>query len=370
MVRDLANALAGFDSVRVGLIGTLPHGSALPRDSYHPRVADYCVRTPSMPQPLRRIGIQSGYMTRFSQWLREDNGESSVIHAHLLPGFRLFPVVLRALWAGCPFVQTIHDWPPMEIPYYRQYRLLFRLHWWMAQRLLKRIPVMTVKSAFIRNYASRKWPNHRIQVIPNAVADDSGFLSVPNPPEQDPVRFLFWGELYPKKGPLLLVKAAALLRARHPDLAFRVVLAGGGPDYQRVQAAIEFERLADRVELLGAVSHDHLLRLLAAAHVVTLPSAYEGFGMAILEAMLAGRPVITTGRGGAAEIVCDSRQGVLVDRTPEAFANAMADLAHDPKRRRTIGIRARERAREFSWRSIASQYLEVYASAAARPRLT
>jgi glycosyltransferase involved in cell wall biosynthesis len=133
-----------------------------------------------------------------------------------------------------------------------------------------------------------------------------------------------------------------------------LVIAGDGPLRARVPDA------------RGFVPHDELQRLYARAAVVACPSRREGFGVACLEAMAHGRPVVATPVGGLRDLVVDGETGVVVPpRDPAALRAALQRLLGDPELRRRLGAAARRRAEErFSWAAATDATLAAYAEAA------
>ena len=133
-----------------------------------------------------------------------------------------------------------------------------------------------------------------------------------------------------------------------------LVVAGDGPLRHQVPGA------------RGFVRHDELQSLYARAAVVACPSRREGFGVACLEAMAHGRPVVATDVGGLRDLVVDGETGILVPaRDPVALRAALERLLADPELRRRLGSAGRERARErFSWDAVTEATLAAYADAA------
>src|SRR2546430_6483700 len=130
-----------------------------------------------------------------------------------------------------------------------------------------------------------------------------------------------------------------------------LVVAGDGPLRARVAGA------------RGFVPHDELHRLYARAAVVACPWRGEGFGVACLEAMAHGRPVVATDVGGLRDLVVDEETGLVVrPRDPRALRSALERLLADRELRSRLGAAGRERARrEFSWQAVTDATLDVYA---------
>jgi glycosyltransferase involved in cell wall biosynthesis len=162
--------------------------------------------------------------------------------------------------------------------------------------------------------------------------------------EAEPAEILFAGRLSPEKGVLELLEATE---------GRKLVVAGDGPLRPRVPGA------------LGFVPHEQLQRLYSRAAVVACPSRREGFGVACLEAMAHGRPVVATAVGGLRDLVVDGETGVLVPaRDPAALRAAFDRLLADRELRRRLGAAGRERAqRQFSWQAVTDATLDAYAEA-------
>lgn len=128
------------------------------------------------------------------------------------------------------------------------------------------------------------------------------------------------GALIPRKGHDILIDAAASL----PGISLWI--AGEGPERPRLATQIARLGLQNRVRLLGAIPHDSLPPLLAAADVMALASASEGLANAWVEALASGTPIVITQAGGAREILDRAAYGRIVSRTAEGFATAIADL--------------------------------------------
>lgn len=185
--------------------------------------------------------------------------------------------------------------------------------------------------------------------------------------KEGPFRFLFAGRHEPQKGLDILLSAVA--RAR--DLLegpFLLELAGEGSLTSRLRDESKALGLDGVVRFLGPLSRRDLVASFRRADVFVLPSRFEGFPVAILEAWAAGLPVVATAVGGIPDI-CTPETAILVRKEdPEALAQAMADLFQDSGKRASLGESGRRVAAErFSWDAIAREYERVYRRAGDLP---
>lgn len=175
-------------------------------------------------------------------------------------------------------------------------------------------------------------------------------------------RFLFCGRLVDWKGAQYLVKAfAPIARAG----LGRLDLIGDGELFDEVRAIVEAEGIGDRVVLHGRLPLEAYIDLLRRADVYTMPSVRECGGLALLEAMAIGLPIVATNWMGPAEYLKEGC-AILVDPTSEdamveGFTEAMQRLAASPDLRRSLGEAARERVLGgyFGWNRKAARVAEI-----------
>lgn len=159
----------------------------------------------------------------------------------------------------------------------------------------------------------------------------------------------------------VLIAAFALVASDYPNVD--LLIAGDGPDRERIAAQAGDAGIAARVEILGARPRAELWSLYKGALFFAMPSRLpEGLGLVFLESMACGRPVIATRSGGTPEIVIDGDNGFLIDgNQDEAFAVAMRAMLADENRRLAMGRRGCAMVRErFTWRAVADRHLRVY----------
>ncbi len=160
-----------------------------------------------------------------------------------------------------------------------------------------------------------------------------------------------------------LLRAAQLVLDRAPGLV--VLAVGQGPLEQEVASLHQELDLGERVRLLGF--RTDVPDLLAASDLFVLASAHEGLPVSIMEAMLAGLPVVATAVGGVPEAVEEDVTGVLVPaHDAEALADALGAVVADPGRRASMGAAARERGRRFDISTAVEVQQRAYAELANR----
>lgn len=181
------------------------------------------------------------------------------------------------------------------------------------------------RSQLYRWLPQRQW--HKVHVVHCGL--DKAFHSVPAVPVPQAPRLLCVGRLCEQKGQLLLVQAAALLKAR--GLAFEIVLAGDGEMRREVEAEIERLGLQAHFRITGWVSSAQVRDELLAARAMVLPSFAEGLPVVIMEAMALRRPVLSTYVAGIPELVLQGQTGWLFPAGDiEALADAMATCLTAP----------------------------------------
>jgi len=183
---------------------------------------------------------------------------------------------------------------------------------------------------------------------------------------QDGQVLLFVGRIQPLKAPDVLLRAAADLLARRPELRRRLVVAVvGGPSGSGLGKPRALQELAQQlgiqaqVRFVPPVDRARLALWYRAADLVTVPSYSESFGLVAIEAQACGTPVVGAAVGGLPYAIGDG--GLLIDghRTTD-WSAGLAGLLDDPARRDLLSRKAVEHASRFSWERTTDQLLEVY----------
>lgn len=214
-------------------------------------------------------------------------------------------------------------------------------------------------------------PAHKVEVIPAGVN-----LDMFSPVERDYARreldigeenvILYVGRIEPLKGIDILLRAVPLLECAG-DL--RVLVVGGNPsgdtEMERLKRISRELGIQDSVTFTGPVPQDQLPAYYSAADVYVLPSHAESFGLAALEAMACGTPVVVSRVGGLKTFVDNAKTGYLVPwRCPEAFAQRLDMLLANPDLREAMGRAGRDKALSMGWDRVADRMLGYYAGLA------
>jgi glycosyltransferase involved in cell wall biosynthesis len=204
-----------------------------------------------------------------------------------------------------------------------------------------------------------------VSVVPYGV--DERFAPRPRRPDlvaryglDGAVVALFFGGLKPRKNLPLLLDVFARVAPAAP--AARLLIAGGGSLRETLERRARALGLGDRIVFTGYVPEAEKVDHFNLADVFVFPSALEGFGLAVGEAMSCGLPVLASDRGSIPEIVGDGESGLLADpAAPERFAERLAALLADAGLRQGLGRagRARVEAR-FRWDRCVAATAAVY----------
>jgi glycosyltransferase involved in cell wall biosynthesis len=258
-------------------------------------------------------------LVSFTRAARRAARNADVVHAHWLPAG------LVGAFCGRPLV--VQPWGTDVT--------LAKSAPWAARRVLRRARLAICASGELAD-AARELGAREARVIPNGIDVPVEVVEPDEPPH-----ILFAGRLSAEKGVRELVAATEGLP---------LVVAGDGPLRDEVPGA------------LGMVPHDELLRLYERATVVVCPSLREGFGVACLEAMAAGRPVVASAVGGLRDLVVDGETGLLVPPGDVAALRAALErLLGDAVLRRRLGHAARERVLAgFTWKRYAELVRRAY----------
>ncbi len=304
--------------------------------------------------------------------------DTSFAHNFAFPAFlRKFspdlyhiPLNSVAYWMPRPYIVTIHDMSTLLFPSRGDFRST--LHEERYRRgALRAARVITVSNSTRRDLeAVLRIPPERLRTIYSA--PDPTFLGSPDDAQQlDLERYsirspfiLYAGTVRPQKNVPRLVEAFAVLRGEfenHPqykDLGLVII----GDELSRnpsVRRAVIATRVEPFVRFLGFVPIETLKMFYRAATIFAFPSLYEGFGLAPLEAMACGTPVVASNLPPLVEAVGEAAELVTPDNVFD-IARGLRELLLNEARRKALSIAGRVHAQRFHWEETARNVLAVY----------
>jgi D-inositol-3-phosphate glycosyltransferase len=317
--------------------------------------------------PPRRVPKDRllAYMNDFAdalsrRWLARP---PDVVHAHFwMSGLAALD---GARGRGIPVVQTFHALGNVKRRYQKEADTSpvsrIRLEGQIASEADAIIATCTDEVRELGEYGA---PPGRVFVVPCGVDTTCFRPDGPSAPRDGRFRIVTFGRLVPRKGVDTIMEA--LCRVPEAEL-----VVAGGPDHGSLHRDVEARRLvrlayelhvADRVTFLGRVAHEHLPSLIRSADVAVSVPWYEPFGIAPVEAMACGVPVIVSAVGGHLDTVVDGVTGLYVPaRRPGALATLLRRLVADPELRCSLGAAAARHVPDrYTWARIAAETEAVY----------
>jgi glycosyltransferase involved in cell wall biosynthesis len=302
------------------------------------------------------------------QWLRGHVMHYDIVHIHAVFSFASLVAGHAAAAAAVPYVVrplgVLNRW---GVENRRRYLKALSLRW-LELPMLRKAAAMHYTSRMELNEVARFHLGNLQQVVPLGI-DLRPFDNLParqlfseHFPETAATRnILFLSRIDEKKGLDLLIEAFCRIAVGRPDI--RLVICGGGSPAitdqgQRRAASLG---LADRVTWTGHVSGELRFAAYSAAEIFVLPSHSENFGIALLEAMAAGLPCLSTDQVALAADAAADQAVMLAARHPAAIAGALVELLDSAPKRQSLAANARLLAqRQYSLQAMADGLLALY----------
>ena len=320
------------------------------------------------PKKLLGSGLRQGqrdvflYSPHLGSFVRENVSRFDIVHTHLPFSYPTLAAGKAAIRAGVPL--CYHQRGVFD-PARLSHKALKKRLWLNALELplcRRAACLFALTEAEVDSYRALGLEG-RIELVPNGVDLSAGSAVQPNWLQQigvDAEILLFMGRIHPLKGVEALQKAFLAIAADRPKA--HLVIAG--PDevglVGRLKADAETSGLRDRVHFPGLVSGGAKQALLARANLFLLPSAAEGFSMAILEALAASTPVVISPECHF-HAVATAGAGLVVPATSDALAEAATSILQEPARARDMGAAGRRLVEQsYGWDSVAGCFENIY----------
>jgi L-malate glycosyltransferase len=234
--------------------------------------------------------------------------------------------------------------------YYFILKPLFRSIWKNAASII-------ANSCGLAALANRFTPNIEIDVIPNGVRVED--FSQHNVYRRDnrTIRLLTVGRLVNRKRIDIAIEAVALLKERGFDV--HLDIAGDGVMADQLKSLAAEHDVEDIVNFLGVVAKHEMSELYSKSDIFVMCSEHEGMSNALLEAMAASLPVVTSNCEGVAELV--QGNGFVIEQiNAHKLAASIGNLMKNDELMRSMSQASREKAEQFCWKEVARAYIEKY----------
>lgn len=301
---------------------------------------------------IARIPLSPWLPVQIRRTLRHEKFD--ILHLH--EPFAPLLCVSALAQSNCTNVGTFHACHNRSRSYYVSKPVIKR---WMKKLHGK----ITVSKAAL-NYIYKYFPSEEYRIIPNGI--DVQTFSPEGPVRKEfidgKLNILFVGRLEKRKGLGHLLNACAILKRSFSN--FRIIVVGPGtrlrPRYQEQAKELEL----DDIVFTNFVSAAELPEYYRTADIYCAPATGgESFGIVLLEAMACGKPVIASNIEGYATVLSHSEEGLLVPQgNEEALAEAILSLAENRSLREQMGAKGKVKANKYSWKSVARQVVDYYAS--------
>ena len=356
----LTSSLSRFSDLDLTLLGTIPFGCKIPQ--IYPSNLHLCAfQTPGENDSLPDVLFSNLFYTT----LVGHSHDFDIIHLNIMPGLRAgtFFQLVKKMQRNTKLVLNLHDIPE-EVELYspdRLHAILSKLNFTVGTRHLSYFDSVVVNSLFVGSHYSSVSHSAKIQVIPNGI--NSSLFKFRNTNEKHNVRseILSYGNITPKKGGEILIRAFA--KSDVAKKAYTLTFIGkdiGGYSTKLAKLA-KVLGVGDHVLILKAMPRNELLRRILECSFTVFPSLWEGFGIAVLEAMALGKPVIATCVGGPSDFINDGVDGFLINpRDVDRLSRLLDLLSANPDLRDTIGENAIKKAEKYTWDRISEKYRSLY----------
>ncbi|MCC7449183.1 MAG: glycosyltransferase family 4 protein [Anaerolineae bacterium] len=400
---EIANRLSSNHSITVFSPGDGKH----PQGVIHDQGVQFHYTSPRMQRIERKLvnGLQNveavlnyprrkrpivatrwffpAYAAQVAQALCQEQWD--VIHIHDFPQFA------PAIRAAAPQARTVLHMHCLRLSQFDP--VLMRQYLQATDLVL--VIAQFIADAFVESFPERA---DRCHILKEGLALERFLTRQPQPSGSKKLQLLFVGRISPEKGVHILLKAFEQVARRYPQLELNIVGAAAAIGYSylipmsddplvrdlhrfytpirkrdnylpQLQAMIPPE-LAHRVHFIGSVPNSQVQEYFQQATAFIFPSVWkEPFGIALVEGMASGVPVIATLGGGNAELVAEGKAGFIVERNdPNALAEAISRIIEEPELARTMVQAAQQRISSlFTWDQCAGLLLDYYQNLLQQP---
>lgn len=280
-----------------------------------------------------------------------------IVDCGSVPFLPIFSCAASCRVSGSPLVITWFE-------YWDEYWRAYLGRRGQAARLIERLSTrfgdmhIAISDFTASRLSARRLSRCPLRVIELGV-DLEPIRAVPDGPKR--IDVLFAGRLTAQKNVRLLLEAVAETKRRGVSMSCGII--GNGPERGPLASAAEELGISQDVHFFGRIEDpQEFYRTVKEARVFVSPSAAEGFGLAVLEAMACGLPcvVVSSGLNASAQLVEDGVKGLVVSPSADELSTALGRVLSDGSLESELGQKARRFAEAFDWESLARKLEDSY----------
>jgi phosphatidylinositol alpha-mannosyltransferase len=297
---------------------------------------------------IARVALSPRVASKVKDILQQERFDIIHLHEPLAP---ILPITVLRLSTSIN-VGTFHA--------YNSNDRMYRYTSYILKRWFRKLDGKIAVSQPARDFIGRYFPG-TYALIPNGI-DVAQFSAAHEPVAEfmdGKVNILFVGRMEKRKGLRYLIKAYSKLKWDHPNI--RLIVVGPGkldPDSERALG----ERPTTDVVLVGGVSYEELPRYYHSAHIFCSPATgQESFGVVLLEAMAAGKPIVASNISGYASVLQDGQAALMVPpKDEDALVAALARLLQDQELCYRLGEQGPRIVQRYDWSTVSQEVLDYY----------
>lgn len=317
--------------------------------------------------PFERFPLKAANITAWRQLKRIiDEGNYDIIHCHTPVGAmvtRLAAVAARK--RGTKVIYTAHGFHFFQGAPLLNWLMYFPVEWLLAFLTDVLVTINREDYAFAQKHIHAK----RIEYVPGVGIDTEKFTAMPvdiaakrrelGVGDKD-ILLLTVAEMTVNKNHTTVLKALALLKDQPEFSCIRYLIVGRGENEPALRAEVQTLGLEDHVSFLGYRAD--VGELYRCCDLFVFMSYREGLSVALMEAMCCGMPTVCSAIRGNTDLIEDGVEGLHVENTPHALAEAILNLCRDPERRAALGRSAAEKIKLFDAKSVHKTMKDIYLS--------
>lgn len=351
VVQRLSKCLVNKKKINITIFGEIP--ASIPEyEIQRKHYSNVALRLYKKKSYLSHLRSQINYLVR----IKPNNFD--IIHFEILPGARgfLIPLMLKLRNPDIKIVQTIHGWPPLEITF-NGYGMFYKIHWYLARWNIRHFCDHIVVNSNDMKTLVEGDIKKPVSVIPNGINIQEWCTVKQN---KQNLNLGYWGAISKLKGVDVLIKGFQKFKNQTDSDSKLYIIGSGTMENDMFELAKEM-KIDEHVMFLGQLSQYEIHSVLKDIDICVFASRYEGFGIAILEAMAAGKCVIASNIGGIKDIIKHFENGLLIQPDDSNALAEMLLLTHSNNCLRIkLSQNALKSSKKYNWDLVVEEYIRLY----------